>query len=470
MLTDGQKVVTAYVTLYLLMPFVASWFLGDAIAGVYAVHPLTANVFVLVIGSFAGSLLLYRVRLLPPLRLAALRRSLIGFGRLYLRGRIVVAAFALTVSVLAFVWGLNSYRYTTEAISGIGSRLLLVAATVAIVTTADLCYCIFVRHRYRPHLTVQRRIEDALLGAALLVFANGTASLIIAGLIGVCVLWPRTARRFLFVRRRSVTPIRVLKALTAAVALAAFVPLAWVAGETIKRSSAGVPLTWQLLRNETARITSTETLSSWGTYLVSTFSTHYYSVRFAAGVPREEVLMRSGVEPALLPMQSALFRFDYLLGGPFGIPRPELGSMSRLNYVLLTPAEVQSDRAGTSPGLVASFAYVLPFPLSIAACALYARAIARAIDDALGRRRADVLSAVGVGLLLLLVLNALQSPLDVLILFDEGAMYLLLLTAIVLCHRAPRGSRVQAGASAPGRPAPDVPELGPGTPTFDVSG
>ena len=31
-----------------------------------------------------------------------------------------------------------------------------------------------------------------------------------------------------------------------------------------------------------------------------------------------------------------LFRMDYLLGGPLGIPRPELGSIARLNYELLT--------------------------------------------------------------------------------------------------------------------------------------
>ncbi len=448
-MTDGQKVVTAYFGLFLLVPMLGGWLLGDVIAGSYIVRPLTAEAMLLIVGGYIGFLLLGAVRLLPPVRAAALHRLLCRLGVSYLRVRPVIAAVMFLVAVSFFVGGGNSYRYAVERISDAGSRIVFVSAMLIIVASVDLCYCIFVRWRHRPSATLQRRTADAMIGGALVLFANGTASLLLAGLACACVLLPGLTRRFLFVRARSVTPVRLLKATAAVIALAAFVPLAWTAGETIKRSSAGDPLSWNLFRSEVRRITSSETLQTWGVYLVSTVSTHYYSTRFAAELPAGELASRGVATPAVLPIQSMLFRLDYLLGAPLGIGRPDPGSLSRLNYVMLTPPALQNDRAGTSPGMVASFAYAFPFPASILALALFARGVASLIDTALGRRRNDVLSGVGVFLLLLFLLGAFQSPLDVLILFDENAIYLMLLTAVALAQRPrPLSNRVPRPARA----------------------
>jgi len=143
-----------------------------------------------------------------------------------------------------------------------------------------------------------------------------------------------------------------------------------------------------------------------------------------------------GVSPIVFPLATALFRVDYLTGGTLGVPRPEVSSLMQLNYQVLATGTIR-DRAGTSPGVIASFDYVFPFPLNIILCVAYLGIVARLANVLLSQRRGETLSAGGIVLLLLSLGALFQSPFDLLALADDAAVKVLLLLGLCLAQTSP---------------------------------
>ena len=143
------------------------------------------------------------------------------------------------------------------------------------------------------------------------------------------------------------------------------------------------------------------------------------------------------------PLQTLLFRVDYLLGGPFEIVKPEVGSIAQLNYRLLT-AGVLRIREGSAPGLIASFNYVLAFPLNIVCCALYLRWLSNRVEALLSGQRHRRLSLLGVLLLITFLQVFFQSPFDFLMLIDDAVIYMVLLVGLSVAQREVRAEREPA--------------------------
>ena len=101
-----------------------------------------------------------------------------------------------------------------------------------------------------------------------------------------------------------------------------------------------------------------------------------------------------------------------------------------MNYQLLTVDPITS-RAGSSPGLIASFNYAFAFPLNLLLCALYARWVSRKIDVGLRQGTALTLSWFGLLILHQFVEPLFQSPFDVLIMLDEHVLYVILLLSLL---------------------------------------
>jgi hypothetical protein len=108
----------------------------------------------------------------------------------------------------------------------------------------------------------------------------------------------------------------------------------------------------------------------------------------------------------------------------------------------LLVSSAASNRAGTSPGLLASFNYVAVFPLNIIFATLYLCWVCRLIDK-LGWRRDEKLSGGGLLLLLLFLAGLFQSPLDFLMVFDDSVVYLLLLVGLSLTRSGSVAERVK---------------------------
>jgi hypothetical protein len=240
--------------------------------------------------------------------------------------------------------------------------------------------------------------------------------------------------------------------------------MAWVAGEIIKLSSSertpDLVSAARAMREYVGR--SPELVRNYGYYLISSFSSHYYSLLFTAEALNDGVNASDG-SALVYPLQSLAFRSDYLTGGllDLDVPKPEIGSLSRLNYVLLTEGPNISSRQGTSPGLIASFNYVFSFPFNILFCVVYLCWVSGVINRLLSAHRHESLSSMGLLLLLFYVLVFFQSPFDLIPLLDNVVLYLVLLVGIALVPRAARaipraetGRRRLAFARSPIGPYP----------------
>jgi hypothetical protein len=213
--------------------------------------------------------------------------------------------------------------------------------------------------------------------------------------------------------------------------LAVIFPIAWFSGETIKASSTGDVTLVAAAASVADRVRSDDRfLENYLYYFISSISSYYYSFLFTVEAPRNELRYES-VSPLLLPIETFMFRLDYLLGGLYEVERPAVGSLSQWNYVVMTSDE-QSSRVGTSPGVLASFIYVFGFPLNVLLCAVYLHWVSKATNLLVARHRSAVFSECGVLLFLLFVYDVFQSPFDILIVFDNSVLYRLLLIGLVI--------------------------------------
>jgi hypothetical protein len=326
--------------------------------------------------------------------------------------------------------GQGNYRYVAEALSESDSSFSIIMIVLNLIVTLDLFYCMFVR-RNDVALPRRRYVENVLMSLVLILTANGTGGMLV-GLVSLAYsLAPVRFARLLFApatRRK-----RARRTLVVGVLGITCFGFAWIAGETIKISAGlGQDLTaaWHTFVELTDVSTMVET---YGYYLITAISSYYYTLLFTANAGAEA--LTGGAFSALMhPLQSFLFRLDYVTGGLLGVARPEFGSLSRLNYTLLSAQPVLSLREGSSPGLLGSFNYVFVFPLNVIFAALYMRWLARLTNRLLQAHRHESISIFGLLLLTFYMLIFFQSPFDWLAVFDNAVIYVLLVMGIALAQ------------------------------------
>jgi hypothetical protein len=432
--TNGKKLITAAFFLGYVVPAAGNLLFGDKIITIYRQVPLTIYSVLLIAGAYAGFVVAsaVRVRLVPPLSIWRVRSVLCGLGTLHLRSRVWIATVTLLLQGAFFTVGLNNYRYATETISDVNSPLLLIGAIANVVITVDLFYWMFVRPDV-PSAFSRRYLESVLLSLTLVISANGTASMMLALFAMSYSLFPVRFKRLAFVPYGCRPMRRIRTLITAATILVVIFPFSWVCGETIKATSRGDVSLIDAAANVVDGVRSDDRfVENYLYYFVSSISSYYYSFLFAADAAREE-LVYEGISPIVLPIQTFLFRLDYMLGRPNEIERPMVGSLSRWNYVVMT-TEQPNPRAGTSPGVLASFIYVFGVPFSLLFCALYLRWLSNATNQLVRRHGPAVFSEFGVLLFLLFVYDVFQSPFDIFIGFDNSVLYRLLLLGLVVAQ------------------------------------
>jgi hypothetical protein len=325
------------------------------------------------------------------------------------------------------------------------------------IVTLDVFHSMFVEVTRARRPRLRRRITDCLMTLALLLAANG----VLSAFLGLtAVLWstfPRGFRRVAFIPPGHYTVTRIAKIGVAIVLLSAMFCVAWVVGNIVKSSSTTSLQT--IAENPSLLfeyvLAGDAPLATAAAYAVERQSVHYYSLLYTTAVPRSD-LQPDGHSVILYPLRTLWWRFDYLLfGNRLGEARPSIGSVMQLNYRLLTEGPL-SDRAGTSPGLVAAFNYILPPVLAVLAGALYLRCLSPLLGILFYQRSGEQLSPIGALLAVQFVGVFFQSPFDLLIVVDDGFLWaaaLLLFSSVKLrqLRRAIARTRpVLATPAAPG--------------------
>jgi hypothetical protein len=448
----GQKVVTAYFALAYWLPMVGNAMFQDDIVSSYKIHPLTWSAIALVFGVYGLFLALSvtQISVFPPVDTAFLRPLVRKAGMLYLRARLAVGLVALPIGIVNLMGGLTSYRYAAEGISETNSTLLLLMILINVVITVDFFYFMFASPEERVGVFTRRYLENLLLASALVISATGIQGMFEALVAVFYSLFPGTFRRLVFVRRGR-GPLKPLaRALVWVPALLLIFSAAWYAGQVIKVSSS---VDVARLLDDPTRI-STQVggdqpfLSSFLYYLLERRSVYYYSLLFSVEASDEE-LRRGSASVLTFPLQTLWFRAHYILGGSFNVPKPAIGSISQLNYQLLTLDQLPvTDRSGSSPGLIACFNYVLGFPLNVVLCALFLRWLAGAVNVLVHQRGPATLSLVGVLLVLEALRSIFQSPFDYLVVIDESVVHAGLLFSLLVAKTEWLGEMAPAASSA----------------------
>jgi hypothetical protein len=436
-MSGGQRVVTAFYLLFYVVPLIGFTLLPHRLETPYRTAPPSWYALLLLAGTYSLFLALsvFAAGSAARVRWRRLTRVAAWFGRVYRRRRLAMAVALLALVPVYLSAGYSGYRYDPQNLSEINSSLLLFVVAVHHLILLDVFYSLFVQPQPRRSLPVRYRLESVLLASLLVFFANGTASMVLALGALAYSLFPRLVVGQLFTPRRA-GALAATARLGAAgtVCLAGFF-VAWLLGETIKNTVTQQQDASTAIANT---LDSTVRTPGWaqdyGLYLVSAVSSYYHALVYTSEVPRS-ALTPDGVSPITYPLRALLFRFDYLAGDVLGIERPVIVSLSRLNYLNTIDLPDVAEREGSSPGVIASFTYVFPFPFNLLLCAVYLVAVSHVIDVLLAAHPRETLSPIGVVAMLVFVMGLLQSPFDLLAIFDPIALFFAGVAGIYLVQR-----------------------------------
>jgi hypothetical protein len=337
---------------------------------------------------------------------------------------LVILVVLVAIGAAGYLEGLTDWRYREASLSEALSPLAIAFALAPVGLHFLLLVNLFFKRETDAPGGFVEPLKRILLAVGFLLAANGTRTFLVAAMSVAFVFFPRSLRGLLFVdvttlRKKGTrrVALRFGQVLLAAL-FASAVPVAWFLGESVKRNDLTVDIIGDLL--DIGSPASIITFKAWN------WSPTYASARVA--IADYELSSDWSVVPNyfLAPIGSFAFRANRLVQAAVAIPRPDEGSVARINYTMVS-ADPVNPREGTSPGLIAGFLFCLPFPLNLVALVAYMLALQRFLtrlaDGSVGR-----LTVLGQVLFLLFVLPALfESPIDLGLVLDDANASLLLL-------------------------------------------
>lgn len=455
----GQKIITLYFILYYFIPLLGNYFFSDYIASSYVISPLNVMVISKLIVIYCAYLFMSNINI--TFSFSTFNTFFNRTVLFYKKYRLIIALIVLCFAVIFFKYGLNTYRYG-PAITEHHSPILIICILLHVIISIDILYNIFMREGNQK---IRTYIENILLILAMLLFSNGTASLIEALLMLVFSIFPSKTNQLLFSRDESKVTLKIIfsRISIGVLLLLCIGGLAWFTGEIIKMKSGGnstkeaIYIFKESLWNPTLRnLYPKEILKNQQAikpnnnnnafrsfifgYLLERISIDYYSLLFTS--QPEEYKTYINEHPIVLIFKTLLFRLNYITGNFFEVARPMIGSISQLNYILLVKSDYIMEekiqfyskiKAGSSPGLISSFDYMFNFPLNIIFCVLYIVIISHCLNNIFTSDKKNIrLSLIGLLVLFSFVMVLLRSPFDFLILIDNASLLAALLLFISL--------------------------------------
>src|SRR5690242_15777518 len=448
-MSNGHRVVAFTLGLMYIVPLIGQPLVGGQLVRHWLAYPPTVkaltqlllaySVFLLV--RVAGGRLLPRRGPRPPRARRVLDKS-IGF---YLRWRFVFALAGIALGVVMLLFGANTFRVVHVSLLDMNSTVaFLGVASMAwlAIGYVDAIYMIFSSADADPTnlpanalpASPRTRRENTAMAVALVLQSNGLGTIFLGFNALFHAVFPRTSRRLLFSQK-----VRRTRSWIPLAALLAGGPVlfgSWYVSQVIKMAPGGdlegffdastLQRTIPVEYDQPAHL-------AFSYFLFERLSVYYYAWTFAAASP-PEARNYDGWEALGAPLRTLAFRADTLTGHRFGVERPEIPSIARLNYVLLTADPVQI-RTGASPGVLASFAYVLPFPLDGIACGVFLAWFCRVLDDLYPDSKQQRLTGLGLSVSFFVFFSIFQSPLDVLEIIQDQTLFVVILCAVAYSRR-----------------------------------
>lgn len=428
---------------------IGNYLFGQHIVSIIKIYPVTLTTIATILGVYFLYLIITEISLFPNIKsFSPLVKYIRLVGKAYINFRFSITIFVLFVSIIYFLSGYPAHRYFANDISEIGSPLLLFGMLLNTISMVDLFYFIFLIPPNEIRKFGIHYYENILLAIALILFSDGTASAFIAFVSFFASIMPRIFNRLIFFDKKQKLLIHIIRFFSLCIFFAVIFISSWVYGEAVKSASSGdvnkfmqsiaginkgkafsdsFPSQEGTIDNKEGNDKKEKAQSflyyskNYFYYLIERSSIYYYS--FLVTMKDKNHLTTA---PLLLPLKNFLFRLDYLFFGKLlGFQKPEISSICRLNFLEVTNFDI-SKKTGAAPGLLASFNYIFPLPLSIVLCALYLSFISKIFTNLL-RNQFKEISGLGIILFYFYLQHFFQSPFDFLIILDSAVLYVLLI-------------------------------------------
>lgn len=438
-MTNGNKVITTYFILAYCVPLLGNFLFQEHIYSSYTIYPLNAYGLSQILSVYLLYLVFSKINF-PPIYFPFFK-IVSWIGKTYLRFRFIFAGLfcIFALANLYFGFALHAYRYTSLSISERDSPLLLLGILTNSIITADLLYSMFIRQKETIFFT-KRYFENIFLSFILIITSHGTASAFLALFSLLYSFFPSIFEKFIFKKKEKWNLLSLIKSLFPFGMLAVILTVSWFYGESIKRSSVKEVESFYSYFPEHGL--DKQFFENYFYYLIERFSIYYYSFTMTVE-STTKVLHNVSIENIFFPLKTFLFRLDYLLGGVFGMTKPEVTSICHLNYQILVngPAGLKE---GSCPGLLGSFNYIFNFPLNILFCSFYLSWVSKILDILLIRHKTSILSGFGSILFLFYIQAFFASPIDLLILLDSYILELLIVLGFYIRQRSYLGERIHS--------------------------
>lgn len=373
-LTDGARIVLAFVVLWYVVPAIAcaaievpttfDWPRGR---GEVWMH------FAIAVACLSGGALAAGWRRRPAPRASSRRPFPLGV--------LALALLAIAVGAMSLAAGGASWRYggasMSERLSGDGGALVAATAVLQAIAPCLAWWIVLMRpDTWLGGGTGPRTVRWAVALAAI-AGINGLNTAIRALFAAACMLWPAPAHRLLFSGGQRLGRRGGVAAALAGIAILggafAFTGMLAKTGKTLDAD-------WESHTDPA--------------YLLRRHAVHFQHAMGALEIGIDEVDDDGFAERRSLAWREAAFRLGVLTGDPSWGERPEPASLSRWTLERFANFDLRNDtRSGSSPSVIGTAALCLPPPWSFVALAAFSFLLVRVLDWFL--RDCDRLSVLG---------------------------------------------------------------------------
>lgn len=445
-MSAGRIAVLGYVLVFLVIPMIGLPIIGRPDYSSYHYSGNSLAGVLVILGFFLACLTpLFSMDhlVVPSARVAGMARVIYHALQRFI---LPLSLVLLALMIVLFPPHLANYRYLSTGIAGQGATFFLAIALKSVIT-ALLVWLLAEFVREPESGGRGRRLAVLVLVIAQIYSASGTGDIFATSFFLLLFLSPKWFVHFATIDKgSSLVSMRNLYKFLAVGVIAVQAALSMSVGENIKdgvgtigqsivsslgsavetiQDVAGAPVgTGASADEQEPPPPVVDAVVSSGNWFVVRMlegtASHYYStLQFFDGFAQEQ--LSDYAAPISYPLNALQYRLGVLLGEP-DPDRPEIQSISRLNFVVLSAR--QSPTEGTSPGAVASFAYLLPLPLAMVAALAYLVLVSTLLNQLFHSENRNV-SLFGGLAIMIQVQTLFQSPLDFVLIIDNGSVFLL---------------------------------------------
>lgn len=330
--------------------------------------------------------------------------------------RISILIAAIILSVINIAQGNSGFRYAGEGISETGGLSLYFYLVVPTTVRIFLIFHTFIYHNNGKI----DKFERLLVTTALFCSINGNATAFMA--VFSFIALQTNAKQYIFAAKFDVLTILRLTRLLSAISI--FLFFAYLTGESIKRGENVLDVfDW---------VSGTSQGDVWSTDVIVNRAAPNY-VSLVNALPLTLDWDRDSLGNFLGVINNFLYRLDALGLTNFGIDRGSAVSMMRFNYEWID-IFASNPREGTAPSLIPGFIFCFPPPINLIALFSYTLVVLATLQRLCLCIKKN-LSILGKIILTYFTIPLFESPIDLLMVLDDGAIFFMGLWLIIRSTR-----------------------------------